>query len=101
MTQKNFVYFYHSFSRLVDQYIEISDKALSTPENTEKLMEQMAYISKCESETIFLLEKLLIKSKDRLAFLSDHANFSPAETKLNADVSSFRIFALLEEHCII
>ena len=50
-------------------------------------MEQMAYIGKCESETIFLLEKQLIQSKDRLTFLSDHANFSPAETRLNADVS--------------
>ncbi|BFZ21958.1 hypothetical protein BsWGS_24997 [Bradybaena similaris] len=72
--------------KLVDQYKEISDKALSTPENTEKLMEQMAYINKCQSETIFVLEKLLIKSKDRLTFLSDHANFSPAETRLNSDV---------------
>ncbi|XP_059164025.1 dynein axonemal heavy chain 7-like isoform X1 [Physella acuta] len=72
--------------KLVDQYREISDKALSTPENTEKLVEQMAYINKCESETIFLLEKQLIQSKDRLTFLSDHANFSPTETRLNAEV---------------
>ena len=73
------------FSRLCDDYEMIAEKALTTPSNTEHLMELSAYIEKVEKETIYTLEKRLNHSKARLSFLVDYASFSPAEMRLNSN----------------
>ena len=66
-------------------------------------MELKAYIDKVESDTIFVLEKRLSSSRERLLFLSDHAQFSPAEVRLNAQVFMWhsRMPAVFEEHKLI
>ena len=66
-------------------------------------MELKAYIEKVESDIIFKMEKRLHESKDRLAFLSDFAQFSPAEIRLNANVFMWhgRMPAIFEEHKLI
>lgn len=89
--------------RLCDDYEGIAEKALTTPANTEELMELKAYIEKVESDTIFVMEKRLMASKERLTFLSDHAQFSPAEIRLNAQVFMWhgRMPAVFEEHKLI
>ncbi|KAK7506434.1 hypothetical protein BaRGS_00002546, partial [Batillaria attramentaria] len=89
--------------RLCDDYESIAEKALTTPANTEELMELKAYIEKVESDTIFVMEKRLMASKERLTFLSDHAQFSPAEIRLNAQVFMWhgRMPAVFEEHKLI
>ena len=46
-------------SSLSDEYETIAEKALTTPANTEQLMDLKAYIEKVEKETIFQLEKQL------------------------------------------
>ena len=89
--------------RLCDDYEEIAEKALTTPSNTEELMQLKAYIEKVQSDTIFVMEKRLMASKDRLAFLSDYAQFNPAEIRLNAQVFTWhtRMPAVFEEHVLI
>ncbi|XP_076459412.1 dynein axonemal heavy chain 7-like [Babylonia areolata] len=89
--------------KLCDDYESIAEKALTTPANTEELMELKAYIEKVESDTIFVMEKRLSASKERLTFLSDHAQFSPAEIRLNAQVFMWhgRMPAVFEEHKLI
>ena len=66
-------------------------------------MDLKLYIAKVESDTIFVMEKRLGASKERLTFLSDHAQFSPAEIRLNAQVFMWhgRMPAVFEEHKLI
>nr|XP_022323965.1 dynein heavy chain 7, axonemal-like isoform X6 [Crassostrea virginica] len=89
--------------KLCDDYEQIAEKALTTPSNTEHLMELKAYIEKVESDIIFTMEKRLMESKDRLTFLSDFAQFSPAEMRLNASVFKWhgRMPTIFEEHKMI
>ena len=56
-----------------------------------------------ESDTIFTMEKRLANSRDRLSFLSEFAQFSPAEIRLNANVFMWhgRMPAIFEEHKLI
>lgn len=92
-----------SCSRLCDDYEAIAEKALTTPANTEQLMELKAYIEKVESETIYVLEKRLVAAKNRLTFLVDYASFSPAEMRLNTNTFMWngRMAAIFEEHKMI
>lgn len=96
-------FFFHHYFRLCDDYEQIAEKALTTPSNTEHLMELKAYIEKVESDIIFTMEKRLMESKDRLTFLSDFAQFSPAEMRLNASVFKWhgRMPTIFEEHKMI
>ncbi|XP_076449948.1 dynein axonemal heavy chain 7-like [Babylonia areolata] len=89
--------------RLCDDYENIAEKALTTPSNTDELMELKAYIEKVESDTIFTLEKRLYASKERLTFLTDCAQFSPAEMRVNAQVFMWhgRMPSVFEEHKLI
>jgi dynein heavy chain len=88
---------------LCDDYEQIAEKALTTPSNTEQLMELKEYIEKVESDIIFTMEKRLYNSQERLSFLSDFAQFSPAEIRLNANVFMWhgRMPAIFEEHKLI
>ena len=89
--------------RLCDDYELIAEKALTTPANTEQLMDLQEYIKKVETETIFTLEKRLVQAKNRLAFLVDYASFSPAEMRLNSNTFMWhgRMSAIFEEHRLI
>jgi dynein heavy chain len=91
------------FYRLKKEYEEIAQKALTTPANTEQLMELKEYIEKVESDIIFQLEKKLVESKDRLTFLFDHTTFQSADLKLNAGVFIWhqRMPAVFNEHKVI
>ena len=85
---------------MCDEYEAIAEKALTTPPNTEKLMELSAYIDGVEKKTIFELEKRLTLSRDRLAFLVDYASFSPAEMRLNSSTFQWheRMPEIFSEH---
>lgn len=76
---------------------------MTTPSNTEELMSLKTFIEKVESDTIFLMEKRLMASRERLSFLSDFSSFSPAEIRLNAQVFMWhgRMAAVFEEHKLI
>lgn len=91
------------YYRLCDDYEAIAEKALTTPSNTEQLMELKKYIANVESDVIFRMEKRLMDSKERLTFLSDYASFSPQEIRLNGSVFMWhgRMPAIFEEHKLI
>ncbi|EDO45806.1 predicted protein [Nematostella vectensis] len=85
---------------LCEEYEKIAEKALTSPANTEHLMELKNYIEQVENETIFDLEKRLVETKSRLGFLVDYASFSPADMRLNNSVFQwhFRMPEVFEEH---
>ncbi|CAB4002499.1 dynein heavy chain 7, axonemal-like, partial [Paramuricea clavata] len=86
--------------RLCDEYEKIAEKALTSPANTEHLMELMKFVEKVENETIFELEERLSEAKNRLVFLVDYASFSPADMRMNNNVFQwhFRMHEVFEEH---
>ena len=47
----------------------MADKALTTPQNTEHLMELTEYMQNAEQKTIFELEERMIAARDRVQFL--------------------------------
>ncbi|CAM5089785.1 unnamed protein product [Natator depressus] len=86
--------------RLCDEFENIAEKALTTPSNTQELMELKAYIQKVETRDMFELEQKLVDSKNCLAFLIECANFSPADIRLNNSVFQWyaRMSDIFEEH---
>ncbi|XP_041119882.1 dynein heavy chain 7, axonemal isoform X1 [Polyodon spathula] len=81
--------------QLCEDFEAIAEKALSTPPNTEKLMELKAYVKKVETQDMLEIEQKLVEAKDRLSFLVDCANFSPVDMRLNS--STFQWFMRLPE----
>ncbi|XP_006814570.1 dynein axonemal heavy chain 7-like [Saccoglossus kowalevskii] len=86
--------------KLCEEYEAIAEKALTTPANTEQLMELKIFIEKVENETVFEMEKQLVEARDRLAFLADFASFSPAEMRLNNNTFQWneRMPEIFNEH---
>uniref|UniRef100_A0A8C3PBV6 Dynein axonemal heavy chain 7 n=1 Tax=Chrysemys picta bellii TaxID=8478 RepID=A0A8C3PBV6_CHRPI len=86
--------------RLCDEFEKIAEKALTTPSNTQELMELKVYIQKVETRDMFELEQKLVDSKNYLAFLIECANFSPADIRLNNSVFQWyaRMSEIFEEH---
>nr|XP_051704293.1 dynein axonemal heavy chain 7 isoform X3 [Oryctolagus cuniculus] len=87
-------------TRLCDEFEKIAEKALSTPPNTAELMEMKAYIQKVEGVDMLELEQRLVDSKNCLAFLIEHANFSPTDIRLNNNVFQWygRMGEIFDEH---
>ena len=85
---------------MCDEYETIAEKALTTPQHTEQLMELKAFMEKVEKETIYDLEKRLTQSKNRLNFLVEYAQFSPPEMRLNGNTFMWhqRMDAIFAEH---
>ena len=81
----------------------IAEKALSIPENTEALMQLKEFMKKVETDTIYQLEKKLTQAKNRLRFLVDYAQFSPAEMRMNSSTFLWnaRMPTVFEEHKVI
>jgi hypothetical protein len=88
------------FCRLCNEFEEIARKALTTPANTQQLMELKAFMEKVESETMYSLEKKLIQAKNRLAFLVDFAQFSPTDIRSNTKTFTWngRMPGIIDEH---
>ncbi|XP_026981187.1 dynein axonemal heavy chain 7 [Sagmatias obliquidens] len=87
-------------TRLCEEFEKISEKALSTPPNTAKLMEMKAYIQKVETVDMIELGRRLVDSKNCLAFLIECTNFSPADIRLNNNVFQWygRMDEIFDEH---
>jgi len=85
---------------LCDEFEEIAHKALSTPANTKELMELKSFVEKVESETMYALERKLIRAKSTLAFLLEYSNISPAEMRANAEMFKWyeRMPSVFDEH---
>ncbi|OAF69882.1 hypothetical protein A3Q56_02324, partial [Intoshia linei] len=88
---------------LAQEYEKIAEKALTTPANTEELVQLQKYISVAKYQSIVKLEQKLANSKDRLLFLIDNSTFSPADMQNNSNVFLWneRIKSIFDEHDII
>ncbi|NXY69389.1 DYH7 protein, partial [Glareola pratincola] len=86
--------------RLCDEFERISEKALTTPSNTQELMELKACVQKMETCGMLELEQKLVDTVNCVAFLVECVNFSPADIQLNANVFQWRarMPGIFEEH---
>ncbi|XP_043929631.1 dynein axonemal heavy chain 7 [Protopterus annectens] len=89
-----------SNKRLCDEFEKIAEKALSTPPNTQEVIDLKAYVLKAENEDMIEMEQKLVDVKNRLAFLVDYATFSPADIRLNSSTFQWytRMPEIFEEH---
>ncbi|XP_009641827.1 dynein heavy chain 7, axonemal [Egretta garzetta] len=86
--------------RLCGEFERISEKALTTPSNTQELMELKACMQKVETRDMLELEKKLMDAVNCVAFLIECVNFSPADIRLNSNVFQWyaRMPDIFEEH---
>ncbi|KAJ1187209.1 hypothetical protein NDU88_003988 [Pleurodeles waltl] len=86
--------------KLCEEFEKIAEKALSTPPNTQELMELKAYVQHVEKHEMVDLEQKLIDAKNRLTFLVDYAVFSPSDIRLNNNTFQWhgRMEDIFEEH---
>ncbi|XP_069790703.1 dynein axonemal heavy chain 7 isoform X2 [Narcine bancroftii] len=82
------------------EFEKIAEKALTTPPNTETLMELKAFVQKVEVKDMAELELKLIEAKNRLAFLVDYITLTPSDIRLNNQTFhwSGRMTEIFEEH---
>uniref|UniRef100_A0A3B5AG71 Dynein axonemal heavy chain 7 n=1 Tax=Stegastes partitus TaxID=144197 RepID=A0A3B5AG71_9TELE len=87
-------------NKLCDEFEKISEKALNTPPDTQKLMELKAYINKVETTEMPQLEQRLTDSIKQLCFLMDFATLSPLDMELNAQTIHWfkRMPSIFMEH---
>ncbi|KAA0715776.1 Dynein heavy chain 7, axonemal [Triplophysa tibetana] len=86
--------------KLCEEYEKISKKALSSPSNTQELMELKVYVEKVETKEMPLLELKLHESNSQLCFLVDYVTFSLTDTRLNSETfqSHARMPAVFDQH---
>ncbi|XP_010562350.1 PREDICTED: dynein heavy chain 7, axonemal [Haliaeetus leucocephalus] len=87
-------------ARLCDEFERISEKALTTPSNTQELMELKACMQKVETCDMLELEQKIVDAVNCVAFLIECVNFSPADIQLNSNVFQWyaRMPDIFEEH---
>ncbi|XP_034417782.1 dynein heavy chain 7, axonemal [Cyclopterus lumpus] len=86
--------------KLCDEFENIAEKALSTPTDTQTLMELKDFISKVETTEMPLLEQRLADSTTQLCFLMDFVTLSPLDMELNARSFQWleRMPSIFKEH---
>uniref|UniRef100_G3NCJ3 Dynein axonemal heavy chain 7 n=1 Tax=Gasterosteus aculeatus aculeatus TaxID=481459 RepID=G3NCJ3_GASAC len=85
---------------LCDEFEKIAEKALTTPTDTQKLIELKAFISKVRTTEIPLLERRLAKSATQLVSLMDVTTLSPLDEELNNKAFHWlnRMPSIFKEH---
>ncbi|XP_070694441.1 dynein axonemal heavy chain 7 [Pempheris klunzingeri] len=85
---------------LCNEFEKIAEKALSTPPDTQKLMELKNYITNVEITEMPLLEQRLTDSNTQLCFLMDFVTLSPLDMELNTRTIQWlkRIPSIFKEH---
>ncbi|XP_067459187.1 dynein axonemal heavy chain 7 [Thunnus thynnus] len=86
--------------KLCNEFEKIAEKALSTPPDTQKLMELKAYMNKVVNTEMPLLEQRLADSNTQLCFLMDFVSLSPLDMELNKKTIQWlqRMPSIFEEH---
>ncbi|XP_044073688.1 dynein axonemal heavy chain 7 isoform X2 [Siniperca chuatsi] len=86
--------------KLCNEFEKIAEKALSTPPDTQKLMELKAYMNKVEITEMPLLEQRLADSNTHLCFLMDFVTLSPLDMELNTQTIQWlkRMPSIFKEH---
>ncbi|XP_030613861.1 dynein heavy chain 7, axonemal isoform X2 [Archocentrus centrarchus] len=85
---------------LCDEFELISEKALSTPPDIQKLMELKAYINKVETTEMPLLQQRLADSITQSCFLVEFVTLSPLDMEHNAETIQWfqRMPSIFQEH---
>ncbi|XP_069555029.1 dynein axonemal heavy chain 7 [Brachyistius frenatus] len=86
--------------KLCYEFEKISEKALSSPADTQKLMELKTYINKVETTEMPLLEQRLADSNTELCFLMDFVTLSPMDMEHNTQTIQWlkRMPSIFREH---
>uniref|UniRef100_A0A3B4YVU2 Dynein axonemal heavy chain 7 n=1 Tax=Seriola lalandi dorsalis TaxID=1841481 RepID=A0A3B4YVU2_SERLL len=86
--------------KLCNEFEKIAEKALSTPPDTQTLMELKAYMNKVETTELPMLEQRLADSNTQLCFLMDFVTLSPMDMKLNTETIQWvkRMPSIFKEH---
>ncbi|XP_074551174.1 dynein axonemal heavy chain 7 [Halichoeres trimaculatus] len=71
--------------KLCNEFEMIAEKALSTPPDTQKLMELKVFMNKVKSTEMPLLEQRIVDSNSQLIFLMNFVDLSSLEMKLNSE----------------
>ncbi|XP_041805973.1 dynein heavy chain 7, axonemal [Chelmon rostratus] len=69
--------------KLCNEFEKIAEKALSTPPDTQKLMELKSFMNKVKTTEMPLLKQRLSDSITQLCFLMDFVTLSPLDMELN------------------
>ncbi|KAK2526126.1 Dnah7 [Columba guinea] len=86
--------------RLCDEFERISEKALSTPSNTQELMELKDCMQKMETCDVLELNQKVVDALSCVAFLVECVDLSPADIRLNSNIFHWyaRMPDIFEEH---
>ncbi|XP_054237169.1 dynein axonemal heavy chain 7 [Indicator indicator] len=86
--------------RLCHEFETISEKASTTPCNTQELKELKACVQKLETSDMLELEQKVVDVAARVAFLLGCVKMSPADIQLNSNVFQWyaRMPDIFEEH---
>ncbi|KAK2532645.1 Dnah7 [Columba livia] len=86
--------------RLCDEFERISEKALSTPSNTQELMELKDCMQKVETCDVLELNQKVVDALSCVAFLVECVDLSPADIRLNSNIFHWyaRMPDIFEEH---
>ena len=76
-------------SQLRQECMKISEKALTTPINTDHLMELKEYVERVEEKDFLVIEQRMMDSMGRLKILMEHSTFPSPEISLNAGLFSW------------
>lgn len=87
-------------NNLCERYEEISNVALTSPNNTGELVELRAKVSHIETVVMTEMAAELNKAAGRLVFLSDFCQFTTSEMKLNTKTFQWhaKMPSIFEEH---
>ncbi|XP_033990468.1 LOW QUALITY PROTEIN: dynein heavy chain 7, axonemal [Trematomus bernacchii] len=86
--------------KLCNEFENMAEKALSTPNDTQELMELKAYMYKVQTAELPLLEQRLTDSNTQLCFLMDFITLSPSDMELNTQTIQWlqRMPSIIREH---
>jgi dynein heavy chain len=87
-------------NQLCKEYETISDKALTTPNNTQQLMELKEYIDGVKNKELPLLDDKIIQAKQRIQFLVAHSTLSKSDMHYNQETFNWynRMPKIFAEH---
>ncbi|XP_035507000.1 dynein axonemal heavy chain 7 isoform X2 [Scophthalmus maximus] len=82
------------------EFEKIAEKALSTPPDTQTLMELKAYMKKVRTTEMPVLERSMEDSNKHLCFLIDYITLSPLDMELNRQTIQWlkRMPSIMKEH---
>eukprot|EP00117_Sycon_ciliatum_P025270 scpid3533/ scgid21010/ Dynein heavy chain 7, axonemal; Axonemal beta dynein heavy chain 7; Ciliary dynein heavy chain 7; Dynein heavy chain-like protein 2; hDHC2 len=85
---------------LVSEFETVTDKALTTPRDTDHIVELKEYMQNVQNKVLPEMERSVLETKDRLLFLVESMTLPTAEQKMCMDVFNWnnRISDVIAQH---